>query len=292
MICEDAIRRLSELELGELEAGPARDLESHLQGCGVCRVERDRASRVLGSLRSLTPAAPSTERRLAAVSAMTREAGGVRSRFPRTRLVPLAAAAAFLLTLAGTLFVRESAEAFRVTQVVGRVDRLDRQAGEWKPLAEADLVRAGDRIVTQAGARVRLEGAAGMLDLEPETSLDVVGPGRITLDRGRVAASRSPGNQGGLRITDTANNFVELKEGALLASLREVVALVAGSTERREGTSQIPAARSQTVHRLSVRIVRGEADLGGSHDQRLRARAGQEGTFDFGGQPAAAPVRD
>lgn len=291
MICDEAARRMSDLELGELEAGAARELELHLRDCGRCRGERERTARVLGSLRSLTPAAPSTERRLAAVAAMTREAVAIPAP-PRPRLVPLAAAAAFLLTLAGTLFLREPMEAFRAVSVDGRVDRFDRAAGEWKPLLASDSVRPGDRIVSQSGGRVRLEGAGGRLELEPETSLDVVGPRRITLDRGRLAAMRSPEEGAGLRITDTANNFVELKEGALLASLREVVALVAGSSERREGASRLPAARSQTVHRLSVRIVRGEADLGGSHDQRLRARAGQEGTFDFGGQPAAAPARE
>ncbi len=291
MNCDEAVRRMSDLELGELEAGAARELELHRRGCGRCRVEHGRMARVLGSLRSLTPAAPSTERRLAAVAAMTREAGAPPAA-PRSRLVPLAAAAAFLLTLAGTLFLREPAEAFRAVSVEGRVDRFDRAAGEWKPLLASDVVRPGDRIVSQSGGRVRLEGAGGRLELEPETSLDVVGPRRITLDRGRLAATRSPEEGAGLRITDTANNFVELKEGSLLVSLRDVVALVAGSSERREGESRLPAARSQTVHRLSVRIVRGEADLGGSHDQRLRARAGQEGTFDFGGQPAAAPARE
>lgn len=291
MICEEAIRRMSDLELGELEAGAVRELELHLRDCGGCRGERDRTARVLGSLRSVTPAAPSTERRLAAVAAMTRESSTIPA-VRRSRVVPLAAAAAFLLTLAGTLFLLEPAEAFRAVSVDGRVDRFDRVAGEWKALIATDVVKSGDRIVSQAGGRVRLEGAGGRIELEPETSLDVVGPRRITLDRGRLAATCSSGEGAGLRITDTANNFVELKEGALRASLREVVALVAGSSERREGASQLPPARSQSVHRLSVRIVLGEADLGGSHDQRLRARAGQEGTFDFGGQPAAAPARD
>lgn len=283
MNCEEALRRLSERELGDLDAEPARALDAHLASCPSCAGERILAARVVAALRTATPAAPSTERRLAAVAAMSRAAGPVRPR----RILPYAAAAGFLAALAAGLLLRETARSFRVLEVIGRADRLERREGGWRPLAAGDEVFAGDRLVTHAEGAVLLEGPAGRIRLDASSSVDVVGRGRVTLDRGSLRAERGPSSSGALRVTDTANNFVELVDGAVEAGLQEVAALVAGSTERREGGAVIPAARTQKVSRLAVRVVTGEADLGGSHEQRLRARAGQSGTFDFSGQPSA-----
>lgn len=283
MNCEEALRRLSERELGDLDAEPSRELDVHLASCPTCAGERILVARVVTALRTTPPAAPSTERRLLAVAAMSRVAEPARPR----RIVPYAAAAGFLLALAAGLLLREPARAFRVLEVGGRADRLERREGGWKPLAAGDEILAGDRLVTHAEGAVLLEGPAGRIRLAASSSVDVVGRGRVTLDRGSLRAERGPSSSGTLRVTDTANNYVELAGGAVEAGLREVAALVAGSSERREGAVVIPPARAQKVSRLAVRVLEGEADLGGSHDQRLRARAGQSGTFDFSGQPSA-----
>ena len=43
---------------------------------------------------------------------------------------------------------------------------------------------------------------------------------------------------------------------------------------------------------LVARVQAGEVALDGVRDQRLRASAGQQGMFTFGGQPETAPLKD
>jgi hypothetical protein len=292
MNCEDVRRRLAELELGDLDAEPARDAEAHLAGCGACRESRERTARVLGALRAAARVAPSTERRLAAVQKMTLAAASASS--PRFRPAPWIAAGAFLLALGAGFLLRDPAPRFEVLSLTGRVDRLDRRSGEWRPLSVGEQAGPGDRVVCAPGARVELglPGGDGLLSIDPETSVDLVGGARAALDRGRLTAVRSGSGGRPFRVTDTANNYVEIRAGRVEIGLREVVALVAGSSERREGGSLVPAPQSRKAARLRVRVIEGQADLGGSHEQRLLVREGQEGTFDFGGQPSALPFRD
>ena len=58
-----------------------------------------------------------------------------------------------------------------------------------------------------------------------------------------------------------------------------------GSVETKGGKSVLPPPHEEISKRLFLRVIEGEADLDGSHRQRLRVVSGQKGTFDFGGQP-------
>ena len=89
-----------------------------------------------------------------------------------------------------------------------------------------------------------------------------------------------------LVISDTANNTVTLRGGRVEIGLREVKGgRIGGSVETRGEPPHLPPPVEVVSQRLVAQVLEGEADLDGSHRQRLRVVSGEEGTFDFGGKP-------
>jgi hypothetical protein len=284
MTCTDARKLLSELSLGDLDAEPARDVGLHLDACADCRAVRASLDRAVRALGAPAPLAPSTERREAAVLAMARaRATPVPSRAGR-RLFAAAAAAA-LLAVGGLLFLRPE-PGLRATAVWGRADVYRAATGAWTPLAAGDAVGRGDRVVTHGSAGARLSGRGLEVWLDAATGVGVTPDGRLSLERGRLYA------EGAGSVIDTANNAATFANGRLEATLRETRGRVAGAREEKGAPSDLPAARDVVSDRLHVRVAEGTADLDGSHRQRLRAEAGQEGTFDLGGRPSTGPLAE
>jgi len=293
MTCTDIRKRLPELALGDLDAEPSAVVAVHLASCADCRVARDTIGRTVGLLRSAAPASPSTLRRSAAVAAMARahaeQSEKLLSR-PRRIWAPwIAAAAAFLVLVAGPLLHTRS-WSLQVASLKGRAYLLDRSTGIWRPLAAAEKVRVGDRLVTQIGTVVELVAGPHQVWIDQESSIDLIDVLALALDRGRLCVSVDPSARESLRISDISNNVVRVPEGRVEVSLRDVQAMVGGSHESREGHAVLPAARTESSRRLVARVDRGLAELRGTQDQRLRAAAGQQGTFDFAGQPSTAEL--
>lgn len=278
MRCDGVRPLLTELALGDLDAEPAREVRAHLSGCAGCRAEEAATARTLGLLKGALP--PSTERRLAAVQAMAeaRETAPARRRWLILAAAGVLAAATSLMWLASN----PAPDLLRTAEIVGRADLLRPSEGEWVPLAVGDRLRSGDRLVVAGGGAVLLVGAANSVWVESGTSMGLAG-GRLTLERGRLRIEVS-GAQG-VSVADTVNDTVTIRRGRATVGLREVRGMVAGSFETKgEGTST-PRAREVVSERLTVAVAAGEAELDGSHRQRLRATAGQEGGFEFDGRP-------
>jgi len=285
MECSEVRGMLSEAALGDLDEAVAGRVAEHVRGCAECRAAQSTAASVLSALRGAPVMAPSTVRREAVVRAMgrVRVSGPGRSSWLRWG----AAAAVFAVAVSAmVVFGGDRGFEFRAASVTGRVELLDRSTGLWRAVVPGEVVRPGDRLVTQVGGFALLDFGTGdcHLNLEPDSSLDFVSGRRIVLDRGRISVEVHASRE--LVISDTANNTVSLRSGRVEIGLREVKGLVAGSQETKDGVVRIPAAREAVSRRLQARVTEGEADLDGSHRQRLRAVAGQDGTFDFGGQPS------
>jgi anti-sigma factor RsiW len=292
MMCSDVRKALSGLALGDLDAEPAAEVAAHLDSCADCRAEEAAIGRTLGALRRAAPVAASTERRSAAVSAMLRAHGDQAERLLVRRRpvawIPLAAAAVFLLVVAAALNLRSGGTAFTVAKITGGAKRLDRDAGVWHPVLGGMTISVGDRVVTEPGCRVLLASGGAELFLDEDTSVDVVAPRRVTLDAGRVLAVVPPSDT--MVITDMAN-AVRVSGRAEL-SLREVKGSVGGSLEVRGQKPRVPDPTTLVKKALVARVEQGEVALDGDRDQRLRASAGQQGTFTFWGQPETAPLQD
>ena len=294
MTCSDVRKALSGLALGDLDAEPAALVNAHLKSCGDCRAEESAIGRTLGALRRAAPVAPSTERRSAAVAAMLRAHGDQAERLLVRRPVawiPLAAAAVFLLVVAAALNLRGGGgTAFTVAKISGSAKRLDRDAGLWHPVLGGTAISVGDRVVTEPGCRVLLVAGETELFLDSDTSVDVVAPRRVTLDGGRVLAVAPPSNV--VVITDMANNAVRVT-GRVELSLREVKGSVLGWSQVKGQPPVAPAEPTILFKKsLVARVEQGEVALDGDRDQRLRAAAGQQGTFTYSGQPETAPLKD
>ena len=285
MTCSDARKLLSELALGDLDAEPARELRLHLDACADCRDAASAAERVVRALGAPAPVSPSTERREAAVLAMAR-ARALRARSKSGRLLFAAAAAAALIAVGTLLFLPGSGPGLRASEVWGRADLYRAATGAWTPLAPGDAVGRGDRVVVHGSAGARLSGTGLEVWLDASTGVGVTPDGRLSLERGRLFA------EGTGSVIDTANNAATFASGRIEASLREARGRVAGAREEKGGAAELPSARELVSDRLLVRVSEGTADLDGSHRQRLRAEAGQEGTFDLGGRPSTGPFAD
>ena len=288
MTCADVRKLLPDLALGDLDAEPAADVAAHLKGCGPCRAESDALGRTVGALRGATPVPASTERRSAAVAAMARAHGDLSERLLTRRpraWAPLAAAAAFLIAVAGALTVRAPGAVF---SLAGSARILDRGTGEWRPAVNGEKISVGDRVVTDPGSRARLSGGVTEIVLDQDTWVAISGPRRVSLDRGRVMASSSASE---LVVTDIENNAVRVT-GRVEISVREVKILVGGAQESGSGDKRIPEAKEKVEHSLVVRVAAGEAALDGARQQRLRARAGEEGKFEAGGKPVTEKMGD
>jgi anti-sigma factor RsiW len=289
MICADVRILLPELALGDLDAEPAAEVRVHMTACDACRAAQAAMLRTVTLLKSPASLSPSTERRSAAVAAMARTHTEQVERLlvrPRRRWAPWVAAAAAFLVLVVAPQIRLRGASMTVAALGGRADRLDRSSGTWHPLAAGEQVSVGDRLVTQPGCIVELSAGPHRLWLDQETSIDLVAALSVALDRGRLCIRAEQSAPDPIRVSDTANNLVQVRSGRVEIGLREVQAMVGGSHESRMGETLLPAARTQVSRRLTARVGDGVAELRGSQDQRLRATSGQSGTFDFGGQPA------
>lgn len=288
MTCTDVRKLLPDLALGDLDAEPAAGVAAHLKGCGSCRTESDALGRTVGTLRAPRPVAASTERRAAAVAAMARAHADLSERLLTRRPVPwapLAAAAAFLLAVLGALTVRAPGGVF---SLAGTARILDRETGAWREAVDGEKISVGDRVVTDPGARARLAGGATEIVLDQDTWVAVVGPRRVSLDRGRLMASSGTNE---LVVTDLENNAVRVT-GRVEISLREVKNIIGGARESKSGDQMIPEPTMKVEHSLVVRVAAGEASLDGAREQKLRARAGEEGKFEAGGKPATEKLGD
>jgi hypothetical protein len=294
MLCTDVRKLLPDLALGDLDAEPAAEVSAHLAACAACRTESGTLGRTVKVLRAALPAAPSTERRSAAVAAMARahaeQSERLLTRRPRS-WAPWATAAAFLLALAAALSVRGGGTAFTVAKVTGKAELRDPETGRWRPVFAGVKISVGDRLLTYRGCILRLSAGATDLCLDEETSVEVVAARRVTLDRGRLLAIARDSSADALVVTDPANNAVRVT-GRVELSLREVSGQLAGSFEQKGTRPVLPDPKVQIERSLVVRVQSGEAALDGSREQRLRASAGQEGTFELGGKPATAPAGD
>jgi len=289
--------------LGDLDAEPAQAVREHLEGCPGCRAESLSLGSASEALRAAGSLPGSERRREAAVAAMGKahDEEAERRLFPRRRArrgVWVAAAflgAAAAGALWGIRLLADRPAVFRAVEVAGRADLFRSAEGRWLPLAAGGHWEPGDRLVTPPGAFVRFEirapgrgEGAGELCVDGDTSVARIGGSRIALDRGRLfldLRERLP--SGGLSLSDTANNRVDLAWGCLEAGLREVRAVVAVWRESREGrASGAPGGlRPDVARRLVARVMAGEALLTGARGRVLPAGAGQEGGFDLGGNP-------
>jgi hypothetical protein len=288
MTCADVRKLLPDLALGDLDAEPAADVAAHLKECGACRAESDALRRTVGALHAPRPVAASTERRSAAVAAMARAHADLSERLLTRRpraWAPLAAAAVFLIAVAGALTVRAPGAVF---SLAGGARIVDRETGEWRPARDGEKIIVGDRIVTDPGTRARLTGGATEIVLDQDTWVAISGPRRVSLDRGRVLASSSANE---LVVTDIENYSVRVT-GRVEITLREVKGLFGGSNESRTGDPKIPEVKEKVEHSLVIRVASGEVALDGARQQRLRARAGEEGKFEAGGKPVTEKMVD
>jgi putative zinc finger protein len=288
MTCADVRKLLPDLALGDLDAEPAAAVAAHLKECASCRAESGALGRTVGALRAAPPAAASTERRAAAVAAMARAHADLSQKLLTRRphaWVPLAAAAAFLLAVAGALTVRGPGPVFTVA---GTARVLDRETGGWRTSIDGEKISVGDRVVTDLGGRARLAGGATEIVLDHDTWVEIVGPRRVSLDRGRLMAS-SQSNE--LVVTDIENNAVRVT-GRVEITIREVRGQFGGSIESSGGDKRIPETKEKIEHSLVIRVASGEAALDGAREQRLRAKAGELGKFEAGGKPATEKMAD
>ncbi|HVR87638.1 MAG TPA: zf-HC2 domain-containing protein [Planctomycetota bacterium] len=295
MTCTDIRKHLPELGLGDLDAEPAAAIAAHLAICVDCRAAKERIGKTIGLLRSVPAAPPSTERRSAAVAAMARAHAERSEKLlvrPRRTWAPWIAAAAAFLILVSASQLRMRSWSLEVASLKGRADLLDRSSGTWRPLAAGEKVRVGERLVTQPGTVVDLVAGPHHVWLDQETSVELVDVLSLALDRGRLCVAVDPSAGESLRISDISNNVVRVPGGRVEVSLRDVQAMVAGSHESRQGQAVIPAPRTESSRRLVARVDRGVAELRGTQDQRLRAAAGQQGSFDFAGQPSTQGLAD
>ena len=281
MECAEVLKLLPEAALGDLDAGPARRVADHVKACEPCRAAQASLGSTLSALRGAGGVLPSAERREATVRAMVREPA---ARGSRRGWLRWAAAAGLVVAVAGALLSSDRGFEFRVASVTGRVEVIDRSTGLCRPVAPGEFVRPGDHLVAQPGGIALLDLGAGELHVGPETSLDFISGRKIVLSRGRITAALRGSRD--LVLSDTANNTVTLRAGQVEIGLREVRGTVAGAREEKGKTAVLPSPHEEIARRLVARVIEGEADLDGSHRQRLRVSAGQEGTFDFGGQPS------
>ena len=221
MSCTDVQELLPGMALGDVDAEAARSVEGHLSGCEGCRAGRASVDATVAMLGAANPVSPSSERRLSAVNAMTKARGEeverlhLRSRWPW--VAAGAVAAALILAVVAIVFQSPSGPEYRVMGVAGRVDVYRSDQDRYVPLEKGDVVRSGDRIMTQSHARVLLDLQSGVLLVDQYTNLAVTRAGRILLESGRLYAEINISDESEdlaaqpLEITDTANNSISIR---------------------------------------------------------------------------------
>lgn len=296
MDCPEARKCLPGLALGDLDAEPAREVRSHAEACAPCRAELASLSSAAAALRGVDPLGTSAERRDAAVAAMARAHAEESERHLTRRRRPaggvLAAAAALLVAALASLFLltADGGPDFTVASLAGRADVFRSGSGLCQPLKVGDKVHPGDRVFTERESVVRFDFGGGRVDLDQSASLARVGGHRLLLERGWLFAELD-GSSKPLVIADAANNTVSLRQGKLEAGLREVSIVVLGDVRYKDRPGVAgQASKIGSVRRLVARVAEGHADLGGAHQQRLRAVGGQEGSFDVSGRPGTSPA--
>jgi hypothetical protein len=294
MRCSKVRSLVAESVLGDLDAELERAVREHLEGCAECRGTEGALARTVKRLQAPAGLSPSHERRDLAVAAMLRahadQTGRGAGAPRRAWLGSLSLAAVFFLsaTTAVVLMRPGGAAAFPVVKVAGQADRCHRPAGVWQPLAAGEVIYTGDRVVTQGECIVQLDLGPGTVTLDQNTSVELVSGSRIALDRGRLLVELHGRLGEPFVVTDTANNSAFLRDGRMEVSLRGHSTLLAGYMRLKGDPEVLPESREQTVWRLAVRVEAGEAYLAGSHDQRLRAVTGQDGSFSPDGQPSTS----
>jgi hypothetical protein len=275
--CSEVRKLLSEAALGDLDAEPARRVAEHVKACDPCRAAQASLSSTVAALRGVADVVPSAERREAAVRAMSRE-HAVPPRRPR--LVWAMAASIFILIAgAAAVLLSERGFDFRVANVSGGVERIGGAV-----VSAGDVLRPGDHLVTQKGGLILIDVGSGALHVGPDSSLDFVSSRKVVLVRGQLVVDLHATRD--LVVSDTANNTLTLRSGRVEVGLHEVKAWYGGSLETKGQPPHLPPPREVVSQRLTARVVEGEADLDGSHRQRLRVVSGQEGRFNFEGTPS------
>ena len=167
MECSEVRKQLPGLSLGDLDAEPARAVQDHLKTCDACRVESARLAATVRALESAPPAAPSSERRNAAVIAMSRAQAEEAERFlaakPR-RWVPRGFAAGILILVAAAaslLLGSPTGMELSVAELSGRADVCRADTGRWLPLGTGDVVGTNDRVITHGETFVRFQLESG-----------------------------------------------------------------------------------------------------------------------------------
>lgn len=242
MKCEDVLKLLPALALGDLDAEERRAVEDHVAACGACRTESDRAGRTAALLRGVTPVETAEARRDRTVEAMSREHAdrvqGILLAPKRPRRWMAGAAAAGLLVAFGAagLFVwnrtRETCT-LQVTEVRGSAQVL--RKGTWQPVLPGTRLDRGDRLLsgpeTVVSAEIVFRGdTVGTLHLNQNTAI-AIGPDRtIDLERGDVSGSVTSGP---LHFRSVGNDTLTVRTGRFEAGLRDWVTMVAGVSMKK-----------------------------------------------------------
>jgi predicted anti-sigma-YlaC factor YlaD len=151
--CADWLPLLSDRAAGELAAGEAERLDTHLAGCAACRAEAEALAAVL-SMAALPPTAPAER------EALTGLAEAVRLEQRRAELrrrAPLRYAAASLAVAAAVAFLVAPAFTRRAPEV-GTAVQLAATAAAWEA-PDADEIWNASDLAADDGSSAAMSGA-------------------------------------------------------------------------------------------------------------------------------------
>lgn len=218
--------RLSEYIDGELDAGTARALETHLGGCAECRAVADDLRRLSARARAL-PVVPPTADLWQGIEARIHEAGIVPLRpAPRKGMFlswPRLAAAAVLLGLASGGAVYAALHFRPQPEVVAAV-----------PVAPALGAPATGPAEIQVGAQVSQSTAKAVSDLEmilASEKLDSATVRILTLNLARIDSAIADAERA--LAADPSNAYVSRHLANTARRKVELLHLVAGLTQSR-----------------------------------------------------------
>jgi hypothetical protein len=129
---------------------------------------------------------------------MRREAPELKSRgegaplWPRLAwaVAPVLLVALVTTVLWGGLLARRPADVAIVNVVFGEVEHRSSASASWRPIQPGDVLPAGVHVMSRSNGMAILEMEAGTtISLAPESTLSIVGTGRMATDRGRVVIS-------------------------------------------------------------------------------------------------------
>ncbi len=267
MNCNDAKKLIPALALDDIDVEERREIDKHLEGCAVCRAERDALAKVHGAVKSTPEVETSQSRRDAVVGAMASARAEVLQRAavtpPRWNLLWAAAAA---IVLAITSFVAFGpslfAPTYRIASGTGVIIKQDGTV----PITPNAVVRRGDRIVAEA---VRLEGTDVVIDVTGTLSLQ---PGEFLLEQGTMTVDV---RRGEVVVTDVSRDRLVLRAGRFEVRIERSEGAVGSGTE---------PVKKESAWRLSGRVLEGSARLEGENGQ-VELKAGEKGKLDPRGYP-------